>query len=132
MGDRWSPLHRSGLGRLSAISVSHSKSVLYDAFVWARRALNGPNGPNGRWFPARAVGWLFCCGTATRCKYYFAWKLAEAAGNASGLGLSKWDEKTGAPEPALPVLNTVTRRCVVQVLRSGTAAQTATRWHLSV
>ena len=128
MGDHWSPLHRSGLGQLSAISVSHSKSVLYDAFVWAHTALNGPK----RWFPARAVGWLFCCGTATRCKYYFAWKLAEAAGNASGLGLSKWDEKTGAPEPALPVLNTVTRRCVVQVLRSGTAAQTATRWHLSV
>ena len=27
-------------GRLSALSVFHSKSVLYGAFVWARRALN--------------------------------------------------------------------------------------------
>jgi hypothetical protein len=38
-------------GRLSALSVFHSKSVLYGAFVWARRALNNPK----RRFPARAV-----------------------------------------------------------------------------
>ena len=38
--------------QLSALSISHSKSVSYGAFVWARRALNGPK----RWFPARAVG----------------------------------------------------------------------------
>jgi NADPH oxidase len=37
-------------GRLSDLSVSHSKSVLYGAFVWARRVLN-----NQKWrFPARA------------------------------------------------------------------------------
>jgi hypothetical protein len=28
--------------QLSALSVSHSKSGLYSAFVWARRALNSP------------------------------------------------------------------------------------------
>jgi hypothetical protein len=38
-------------GRLSALSVSHSKSVLCGPFVWARRALNGQK----RWFSARAV-----------------------------------------------------------------------------
>ena len=38
-------------GRLSGLSVFHSKSVLYGAFVWARRALNDPK----RRFPARAV-----------------------------------------------------------------------------
>ena len=31
---------RARRGRLSALSVSHSKSVLYGGFVWARRALN--------------------------------------------------------------------------------------------
>jgi acyl-homoserine lactone acylase PvdQ len=38
-------------GRLSALSVSHSKSVLYGVFVWARGALNRQK----CWFPARAV-----------------------------------------------------------------------------
>ena len=38
-------------GRLSGLSVSHRKSVLYRAFVWARRALNIPK----RRFLARAV-----------------------------------------------------------------------------
>jgi GTPase len=38
-------------GRLKGLSVFHSKSILYGAFVWARRALNSQN-----WvFPARAV-----------------------------------------------------------------------------
>ena len=37
-------------GRLSALSVFHSKSVLYGIFVWARRALNHRK----RRFPARA------------------------------------------------------------------------------
>jgi hypothetical protein len=37
--------------RLSALSVSHSKSFLYGVFVWARRALNSSN----LRFPARAV-----------------------------------------------------------------------------
>ena len=38
-------------GRLSALSVFHSKSVLYGVFVWARRVLN-----RQKWrFPARAV-----------------------------------------------------------------------------
>ena len=30
--------------RLSALSVSHSKSALYDAFVWARRCLTAQSG----------------------------------------------------------------------------------------
>jgi hypothetical protein len=38
-------------GRLSALSVFRSKSVLYGIFVWARRALNHRK----RRFPARAV-----------------------------------------------------------------------------
>jgi hypothetical protein len=38
-------------GRLSALSVFLLKSILYGAFVWARRALNSPK----RRFPARAV-----------------------------------------------------------------------------
>ena len=38
-------------GRLSALSVSHRKSVFYGGFVWARGALNLPT----RRFPARAV-----------------------------------------------------------------------------
>ena len=42
---------RARPGRLSALSVSHSESGLYGAFVWARRALNGQK----RRFPARAV-----------------------------------------------------------------------------
>jgi hypothetical protein len=42
---------RGPSGRLSAISVFLCKSVFYGAFVWARRALNGPK----RRFPARAV-----------------------------------------------------------------------------
>jgi hypothetical protein len=42
---------RAILGRLSAISVLLCESVLYGAFVWARRALNSRK----RWFPARAV-----------------------------------------------------------------------------
>ena len=42
---------RARLGRLSALRVFHSKSVLYGAFVWARRALNIQK----RLFPIRAV-----------------------------------------------------------------------------
>jgi hypothetical protein len=43
---------RARPGRLSALSVFHSKSVLYGDFVWARRALN-----RKKWrFRARAVG----------------------------------------------------------------------------
>ena len=37
-------------GRVSGLSVSHSKSNFYNAFVWARGALNGPF----RRLPARA------------------------------------------------------------------------------
>jgi hypothetical protein len=45
---------RARPGRLSALCVFHSKSVLYGGFVWARRALNRRK----LWFPARAVhGW---------------------------------------------------------------------------
>ena len=43
---------RATEGRLSALSVFHSKPFLYGTFAWARRALNGRK----RWFPARAVG----------------------------------------------------------------------------
>ena len=42
---------RARAGRLSTLSVFHSKSLLYGAFVWSRRALNGPN----RRFPGWAV-----------------------------------------------------------------------------
>ncbi|KAI0982578.1 hypothetical protein GJ496_000765 [Pomphorhynchus laevis] len=31
-----------------------------------------------------------------RCKYYFAWKLAEAVNNAAGFGFNGFDEQTGA------------------------------------
>ena len=41
---------RARPGRLSTLSVSHSNSGLYEAFVWARRALNRQK----RRFPARA------------------------------------------------------------------------------
>jgi hypothetical protein len=41
---------RAHPGRLSALRVSHSKSVLYGVFVWARRALTSQK----RRFPARA------------------------------------------------------------------------------
>ena len=45
------PIVRARPGRLSALRVFKSKSVLYGAFVWARRALNSPF-----WrFSARAV-----------------------------------------------------------------------------
>jgi hypothetical protein len=43
---------RARSGRLSALSVIHSKSILYGAFAWARRALNRPK----RLFLARAGG----------------------------------------------------------------------------
>ena len=43
---------RAAEGRLSALSVFLLKSILYGAFVWARRALNGQK----RRVPARAVG----------------------------------------------------------------------------
>ena len=42
---------RATLGRLSALSISHTKSVFYGGFVWARRSLNSQN----RRFSARAV-----------------------------------------------------------------------------
>ena len=42
---------RARPGRLSAFRVSPSRSILYGAFVWARRALNGQK----RRFPARSV-----------------------------------------------------------------------------
>jgi hypothetical protein len=44
---------RARPGRLSALSVSHSESGLYVAFVWARGALNRKK----RRFPARAGAW---------------------------------------------------------------------------
>ena len=42
---------RARPGRLSALGLLHSKSVLYSTLVWARRVLNSPK----RRFPARAV-----------------------------------------------------------------------------
>jgi hypothetical protein len=41
---------RARPGQLIALSVSHSKSVLYGILLWARAALNSPK----RRFPARA------------------------------------------------------------------------------
>ena len=49
-------------GRLSALSVFHRKSILYGAFVWESRALNGPF----RRFPARAGFKGPTAATATR------------------------------------------------------------------
>jgi hypothetical protein len=46
------PTVRALSGRLSGLSVSHSKSVLYGVWVWARRVLNSQK----RRFPARAGG----------------------------------------------------------------------------
>ena len=43
---------RAALRWLSVLSVSIYSSILYGAFAWAHRALNGPK----RRFPARAVG----------------------------------------------------------------------------
>jgi hypothetical protein len=43
---------RAHPGRFSVLRVSHRKSVLYGAFVWARRAVNSPktaiSGPGRR------------------------------------------------------------------------------------
>jgi hypothetical protein len=46
-----SPAVRALPGRLSALGVFHSKSPLYGAFVWARRALISPKRrfPAGQW-----------------------------------------------------------------------------------
>jgi hypothetical protein len=42
---------RAHSGRLSALCIYHSKSLLYGTFVWVHRALNSPK----RRFPARAA-----------------------------------------------------------------------------
>jgi hypothetical protein len=44
------PTARAAPGWLCGLSAFHRKSILYGAFVWARRALNGPK----RWFLALA------------------------------------------------------------------------------
>lgn len=36
--------------------------------------------------------YLYASGTCQRCKFYFAWVLADLAGNASGLGFNGFDE----------------------------------------
>jgi hypothetical protein len=50
---------RAALGRLSALSVSLCKSILYGAFVWARRALNSQkrrvSGPGSELAAVRAL-----------------------------------------------------------------------------
>ena len=38
------------------------------------------------------VPYLYISGTCQRCKYYFAWVIADLAGNASGLGFNGYDE----------------------------------------
>eukprot|EP01052_Picozoa_sp_SAG31_P026371 SAG31_NODE_2385_length_5819_cov_3.572902_5_plen_177_part_00 len=44
------------------------------------------------------VVWLWIFSIGMRCKYYFAWKLAEAACNASGLGMRVVkDKSSGSP-----------------------------------
>jgi Ca2+-binding EF-hand superfamily protein len=52
---------RARPGRLSALSVSHSKSILYGACAWTRRALNGP-----KRFSGRAEGPLRGCRSVER------------------------------------------------------------------
>jgi hypothetical protein len=47
---------RAAQGRLSGLSVSHRKSVLYGAFVWARRALNKSTSQNGGFRPGQGLG----------------------------------------------------------------------------
>ena len=64
------------LGRLSALRVSPSESLLHGAFVWPRRALNRRNW----WFPARAV--------------------AEAAADGAGEGGRAGGGRAGGPAPA--------------------------------
>jgi hypothetical protein len=46
---------RAARGRLSALSISHRKSVLYGASVWARRALNGQKRRSPAWAVADGV-----------------------------------------------------------------------------
>ncbi len=58
-------------------------ATMHSDLVWAAKPLY------------HRLGWLFMFMTAFRCKYYFSWKMAEAAVNASGLGLEKFDEQTG-------------------------------------
>jgi hypothetical protein len=59
---RPSPTARACPRQLSALSVSHCKSGLYGAVVWARRALNIQK----RRFPARAV-WVDGVAVVARC-----------------------------------------------------------------
>jgi hypothetical protein len=57
---------RARPGRLSGLSVSHSESVFYGAFVWARRLLNRPktavSGPGSSCSPTSSTA---CCRSAS-------------------------------------------------------------------
>jgi hypothetical protein len=66
-------------GRLSALSVSPSTSVLYGAFAWAREVLNGQK----RRFPARADNKNIPSATSTSVELY---------GTGAGIkaGLKTW------------------------------------------
>jgi hypothetical protein len=70
---RSSPTVRAVPGRLSALSVFLCKSVLYVAFVWARRARRARNSQKRR-FPARAV----------RTPWAVDFRQAPSAGAAAG------------------------------------------------
>jgi hypothetical protein len=63
-------------GRLSALRVSHSISVLYGAFVWACRVLNNQNG-------------IFRPGQGAHC-HDLPWALAFLAVVAATLTLAAW------------------------------------------
>ena len=63
-------------GRLSALTVFHSKSFLYGAFVWARRALTSPK----RRFPARAVV-VVAAADASPAELFAAAELSHILGN---------------------------------------------------
>jgi lysophospholipid acyltransferase len=59
---------------------------------------------NARWVAAHSVPYKLCymwaMGLAARCKYYFVWRWAEAAGAAGGLGWSGYEPaKDGSSKP---------------------------------
>jgi hypothetical protein len=87
-------------GWLSALSVLHSKSVLYGASIWARRAVNGGQ---KRWFPDR-VGVEIeglkegtNAGGTHRVRYAAGW-----VSKTSGAGEVVLEEVGGKDEPESP------------------------------
>ena len=89
---------RARPGQLRALSILHSESFSYGAFVWARRALNSPK----RRFPARAV-------RAQLPRYGAADQSEEDA---------KLAQKLGQPQPLIAVSS---QRCMGQLVSFGQA-----------